>query len=111
MARSWIVLLSLGPRSNIGARMTTATRMLLLGAALAPYAALVGADAWMHERARRVPRFERFLHYAAGALFLGFVGAVFRGATILALTLFAAFATVAAWDELGYHRHLDARER
>lgn len=93
------------------ARMTSATRMLLLGAALAPYVALVGFDTWMHERARRVPRLEQILHYAAGALFLGFVVAVFRDAGAIAPALLACFAAVAAWDELGFHRALDARER
>ena len=85
--------------------------MLLLCAALAPYVALVGIDAWMHERARRVPRLEQVLHYGAALLFLGFVIAVFRDSTRLALGLFAAFALIAAWDELGFHGHLDARER
>jgi hypothetical protein len=89
----------------------TATRMLLLGAALAPYITLVSVDAWMHERARRVPRLEQILHYAAALLFLGFVIAVFRESSPLALALLAAFALVAAWDELGFHRLLDARER
>jgi hypothetical protein len=89
----------------------TATRMLLLAAALAPYAALVSVDAWMHERARRVPGLERILHYAAALLFLGFIVAVFRDSSRLALGLLVAFALVAAWDELGFHRHLDPRER
>jgi len=91
--------------------MTTATRMLLLGAALTPYVALAGIDAWMHERARRVPRLEQVLHYAAGLLFVGFVVAVFRDASRLALALFVSFAVIAAWDELGFHRSLEARER
>lgn len=91
--------------------MTAATRMLLLGAALAPYVTLAGIDAWMHERARRVPQLEQVLHYAAALLFVGFVVAVFRDASRLALALFASFAVVAAWDEFGFHRHLDRRER
>ena len=91
--------------------MNAVTRMALLGAALAPYIALVSVDAWMHERARQVPRLEQVFHAAAAVLFLGFVIAVFRGATSLALALFAAFAICAACDELGFHRHLAARER
>ena len=85
--------------------------MLLLGAALAPYVALVSVDAWMHERARRVPRLEQILHYAAALLFLSFVIAVFRDSSGLALGLLAAFALIATWDELGFHRLLDPRER
>ena len=84
---------------------------LLLGVALAPYLALVSIDAWMHEASRQVPRIERWLHYSAAALFLGFLVALFRDATALALPLFGAFAAVTAWDAVGFHRHLDARER
>ena len=91
--------------------MTSTTRMLLLGAALVPYVTLVGVDTWMHERERRVPRLERVLHYTAGMLFLAFVVAVFRDAAGAALALLALFVAVAAWDELGFHRRLDARER
>jgi hypothetical protein len=91
--------------------MTAATRLVLLGAALMPYVALVSVDAWMHERARRVPRLEQFFHAAAAVMFLGFVFAVFRGAATLALALFAVFAVCTACDELGFHRHLAARER
>ena len=58
-----------------------ATQLPLLGAALTPYLALVSIDAWMHEASRQVPRVERWLHYSAGALFLGFLIALFRDAT------------------------------
>jgi hypothetical protein len=88
-----------------------ATQLPLLGVALAPYLALVSIDAWMHEASRQVPRVERWLHYSAAALFLGFLIALFRDATALALTLFGAFAALTAWDAIGFHRHLDARER
>lgn len=91
--------------------MNAATRMALLGAALVPYIAMVSVDAWMHERARRVPRLEQVFHAAAAVLFLGFMIAVFRSTTTLALSLFAVFALCAACDELGFHRHLAARER
>jgi hypothetical protein len=92
------------------ARMT-ATRMILLCAALVPYVALVSVDAWMHERARRVPRFERALHYSAAVLFLGFIIAVLRDAIRPALTLLLFLAAATVWDEVSYHRHLDGRER
>jgi hypothetical protein len=88
-----------------------AMRMILLGAALAPYVALAGADAWMHERARRVPRVEQILHYSAAFAFVGFAIAAFRDSTRAALTLLSVFAIATAWDELAYHRHLDRRER
>jgi len=93
------------------ARMTSATRTLLFGAALAPYLALAGFDAWMHERARRVPRLEQGLHYTAAALLLAFLVAVFRDAGGAALVLLAVFAAVTAWDELGFHGPLAVRER
>jgi hypothetical protein len=88
----------------------TAARVILLGAAVAPYLALVSVDAWMHERARRVPRIEQLLHAAAAILFSGFAVAVFVDST-LALPLLVAFAACAAGDEFGYHRHLSASER
>src|SRR5690348_13620517 len=110
-ARPVIVLISRRPRSNIPARMTPATRLLLFGAALAPYAALVGIDAWMHERARRVPRLEQALHYSAAVVLLAFLVAAFRGPGTVAMSLLALFAVITAWDELGFHRLLAARER
>jgi hypothetical protein len=88
-----------------------ATQLPLLGAALTPYLALVAVDAWMHEAARQVPRVERWLHYSAGALFLGFLVALFRDATALAIALFGVFAVLTVWDEAGFHRSLDVRER
>jgi hypothetical protein len=91
--------------------MSAATRVILLGASLIPYLALVSVDAWMHERARQVPRLEKALHTIAAVLFLGFCIAVFKDATRTALALLVAFAGCTAWDELGFHRHLDRRER
>ena len=88
-----------------------ATQLPLLGVALTPYLVLVSIDGWMHEASRQVPRVERWLHYSAAALFLGFLIALFRDATWLALALFGAFAALTVWDEVGFHRHLDARER
>jgi hypothetical protein len=87
------------------------TQLPVLGAALAPYLALVSVDAWMHEASRQVPRVERWLHYSAGALFLGFVIALIRDATVLALGLFGAFLSLTVWDAVGFHRQLAARER
>ena len=87
-----------------------ATRVLLLGAALAPYLALVTVDAWMHEKARRVPRIEQLFHLAAALLFAGFVTAVFLDSAA-ALPVLAAYVVCAAVDEFGFHRHLSASER
>jgi hypothetical protein len=88
----------------------TAARVVLLGAALAPYVALVSVDAWMHEKARSVPRAEQLFHYAAALLFGGFVVAVFVESAF-ALPLLAAFVACAAIDEIGFHRHLSPAER
>ena len=88
-----------------------ATQLPVLGLALTPYLALVSIDAWMHEASRQVPRVERWLHYSAGALFLGFLIALFRDATDLALVLFGTFAALAVWDAVGFHRNLAVRER
>lgn len=90
-------------------RMTTA-RVALLGAALAPYVVLVSIDAWMHERARQVPRTEQLFHAALAVSFAGFVVAVFAESRA-ALALLAAFVICAACDEFGYHRHLSRSER
>ena len=88
-----------------------ATQLPVLGLALTPYLALVSIDAWMHEDSRQVPRVERWLHYSAGALFLGFLIALFRNATDLALVLFGTFAALTVWDAVGFHRNLAVRER
>ena len=88
-----------------------ATQLPVLGLALTPYLALVSIDAWMHEASRQVPRVERWLHYSAGALFLGFLIALFRDATDLALVLFGSFAALTVWDAVGFHRNLAVRER
>ena len=88
-----------------------ANQLPLLGAALAPYVVLVSIDAWMHEASRQVPRVERWLHYSAGTLFLGFLIALFRDESGLALALFAVFVVLTVWDAVGFHRHLAARER
>jgi hypothetical protein len=89
----------------------TATQLPLLGAALAPYLVLVSIDAWMHEAERKVPRVERWLHYCAGALFLGFLVALFRDKTRLAMALFGVFAVLTVWDAAAFHGQLAVRER
>ena len=86
-------------------------RTLLLGLALLPYATLAAYDGWLHERARRVPRVEQWLHAGAAVSLLVFVGAVFRAQTLLALIALALFAPIAAADEIGFHGTLAWRER
>jgi hypothetical protein len=108
--RAILALLSRGRAANIGGAHMTAARALLLGAALAPYLALVSVDTWMHETARNVPRAEKFFHYAAALLFGGFIAAIFLDSG-LALPLLLAFVLCAAADEFGFHRHLSAAER
>jgi hypothetical protein len=87
-----------------------AARVMTLGAALAPYLALVSVDTWMHEKSRRVPRAEQFFHAAAAVLLVAFVSAVFLGLPA-ALPVLIVFAACAATDEFGFHRHLPATER
>lgn len=86
-------------------------RLIVLSIALAPYLGLVAFDAWMHEKARRVPTLEQWLHggiaLAIGTFFvLAFVGADFAAAILLLVSL-----PLMAADEIGFHGHLSRRER
>jgi hypothetical protein len=85
--------------------------LVWLGLAFLPYAILAGVDTWMHERSRRVPRFEQALHAAAAVGLLVFLGAVVSAKTMIALCALCAFVAVASFDEFGFHAHLAARER
>jgi hypothetical protein len=76
-----------------------------------PYLSLVGADTWMHEVARTVPRTERIIHWTLAPLLIGFLVSVFLDRTTLALGLLAVFIPLLAIDELGFHRGLARRER
>jgi hypothetical protein len=86
-------------------------RIVWLCLALLPYVALAGFDGFLHERSRRVPRAEQWLHAGSAISILVFVVAVFRAQTTLAIVAFCVFAPLAAVDEFGYHGHLAARER
>ena len=83
----------------------------LLFASLLPYLALSAWDGWLHEKARRVPRVEQWLHallfVSAGALIFG----AFTVRPLVALAGLAVFAPAALADELGFHGGLDSRER
>ena len=86
-------------------------RNLWLGLALVPYLAAAGVDAWMHERARQVPRVEQWIH-AGLALTLGtFLVAVFREVPPVAFAALAAFVALVAWDELAFHKAIARSER
>ena len=86
-------------------------RNLWLGLALLPYLAAAGADAWMHERGRQVPRVEQWLHAGLAATMALFLAAVFAGRIRVALGALAAFAVLLAGDELGYHAKIGIAER
>jgi hypothetical protein len=79
--------------------------------ALVPYLAAAGVDAWMHERGRRVPRVEQWVHAGLAATMAVFLGAVFAGAARFALGALAAFVLLVVWDESVFHRAIAASER
>ena len=86
-------------------------RNIWLGLALLPYLAAAGVDAWMHERGRRVPRVEQFVHAGLAAAMVVFLTAVFAARPLFAFAALAAFLALLVWDEAGYHRMIAARER
>ena len=96
-----------------------------LGLALLPYLAAAGGDAWMHERGRRVPRPEQWVHAGLAAAMAVFLGAVFAAVPLVAICALAAFAAampvalgalaafiaLVAWDETAFHRTIGPAER
>ena len=86
-------------------------RTLSLALALVPYAALAGCDAWLHEKARVVPRVEKWLHAGLALSLIAFLGAAFGSAGPLALVALGVLLALAAVDELGFHRALARTER
>lgn len=86
-------------------------RNVWLGLALLPYLAAAGVDAWMHERGRRVPRVEQFVHAGLAATMAVFLTAVFAARPPFAFGALAAFLALLAWDELAFHRSIASRER
>jgi hypothetical protein len=79
--------------------------------ALLPYACLALFDGWLHERSRRVPRVEQWLHAGAALCLLVFLVAAFRSSGAVAIGALSLFAPIAAVDEIGFHGHLAPRER
>jgi hypothetical protein len=86
-------------------------RHVWLGAAVVPYLALAAVDAWMHERARRVPRVEQGLHAGLAITITVFLVAAFAGRTSMGWIALACFLCFLVADELGFHRGIDPRER
>jgi hypothetical protein len=82
-----------------------------LGMALVPYLAAAAADAWVHERGRRVPLAEQAVHAGLAAAMTVFLGGVFLGESLVATCALAAFAALLVLDELGFHRTIAAGER
>jgi hypothetical protein len=86
-------------------------RNVWLGLALVPYLAAAGVDAWMHERGRRVPRVEQWLHAGLACAMAVFLGAVFAAMPTVALGALGAFVALLVWDEVGFHRSIASSER
>jgi hypothetical protein len=86
-------------------------RLLVLYAALVPYLGFVAVDAWMHEKARRVPRAEQWLHGGIVVTLGSFFVLAFSGANIAAGILLVLSLPMMAVDEIGFHGHLSRRER
>jgi hypothetical protein len=82
-----------------------------LSLALAPYLTLALVDAWMHDRARRVPRVEQGLHAGLALAITAFLIAAFANLRITAVLALAAFLALLVCDELGFHRGISSRER
>jgi hypothetical protein len=91
--------------------MTASARMIWLGLGVIPYLGLVVVDAWMHERARKVPAIERITHYTSAIALLAFLAGAFSARRSLAVASLAVFIVLTAFDELGFHRHIARSER
>lgn len=89
----------------------TSWRLLILALAIGPYLGCVSVDAWMHERHRRVPRVEQFLHAGIGLGVGAFLLLAFIGVNSWALLALAGGLLFLGADEFGFHRALPRRER
>jgi len=91
--------------------MTSSTRLIWLGLAALPYLALAGVDAWMHEKARKVPALERAIHYVSAVALIGFIVGALRDQRSLAVPCLAVFVALLAFDETGFHARIASSER
>jgi hypothetical protein len=91
--------------------MTVSARIAWLAVGVIPYLGLVVVDAWMHERARKVPTVERITHYLSAIALIGFLAGAFWPHPLLATVSLAVFIPLIAFDELGFHRGISASER
>jgi len=86
-------------------------QQLLLSAGLLPYGTLLLVDAWMHEKARRVPRQEQWVHAALFVSLAVFLIAVFLGRTATASAGLGLVVPLLIVDELCFHGHLARSEK
>ena len=86
-------------------------RVMWLGAAAAPYFTLAAIDAWMHEKARRVPRAEQALHAGIAVSLTVFFLCAFSGRQLFAGAALLAFAALYSFDEFGFHGGIAQTER
>jgi len=91
--------------------MTASARIIWLGLGAIPYLGLVAVDAWMHERARKVPGLERTIHYTSAVALLAFLAGAFSARHSLAVMSLAVFVPLTVLDELGFHRAIARSER
>ena len=91
--------------------MLATGQILALTLGFAPYLVLAGYDGWLHEKARRVPRFEQALHALLFVCVLALLWGLFRQHAVLAWLAIGVFTAAALADELGFHGHLHVRER
>ena len=86
-------------------------RNIWLGLALIPYLAAAAADAWIHERGRRVPRLEQWAHAGLALAFAAFLLGVFAPRAALAWIALASFVALLVVDEWRFHQGLRGLER
>jgi hypothetical protein len=91
--------------------MTASARIIWLGLGAVPYLGLVAVDAWMHERARKVPGLERIIHYTSAVALLAFLAGAFSARYLLAVVGLAVFIPLTVLDEFGFHRGIARSER
>lgn len=91
--------------------MTASARIVWLAVGAIPYLGLVVVDAWMHERARKVPAVERVTHYLSAVALLAFLAGAFLAHRRLAVGSLAFFIVLIAFDELGFHKGISRSER